>query len=64
MLGPCWSSLEIRGSKSSGQDQLDLVFFGVCGHGWSSVVELGLGWCWMVEVVVVLGLQARILGLL
>ena len=48
---------------SRDRDQLDLVFFGVCGHGLSSVVDMGLGWCWAGEVVVVLGLQARILGL-
>ena len=55
--------LETRRSESSGWDRLDLVFFGVCGHKSSSMVDLGLGWFWMVEVVVVLGLQARIVGL-
>ena len=39
-----------------GQDQLDLVFFGVVGHGLSSVVDLGLGWYWTVGVLVDLGL--------
>ena len=55
--------LEMRRSKAGGRDRLDLVFFGVCGHKSSSVVDLGLGWCWTIEVVVVLGLQARITGL-
>ena len=53
--------LETRRSESSGWDRLDLVFFGVCGHKSSSMVDLG--WCWTVEVVVVLGLQVRIVGL-
>ena len=39
-----------------GRDQMDLVFFGVCGHELSFVVDLGLGSCWPVGVVMDLGL--------
>ncbi|KAF3946616.1 hypothetical protein CMV_027139, partial [Castanea mollissima] len=51
-LGPCWSSLRRGDLSQVGWDQLDLVFFGVVGHGTSSVVDLGLGWYWTIGVLV------------
>ena len=64
-LGPHQSSLrrEDPSQMSRDRDQLDLVFFGGVGHGSSSIVDLGLGWYWTVRVLVNLGLQPRILGL-